>query len=162
LAVITALRWTETTLCGLPWILMASGEVTDDYAVFAPTCRRCLALMDKLFPEPKRDERFGMIVQVITDVVAEHGYAEMWNVPGDQQAALRKEVRAAVRKQTGHGMETFARGTMVTFACEPIAEVSRMERAREAAEVVSNIFTGEPAPSLPTPWRMWWETWAAG
>lgn len=52
--------------------------------------------MDKLFPEPVLDERFALIVQIITDTVAEHGYAEMRNVPGDQHAALRKQVRSAV------------------------------------------------------------------
>lgn len=50
--------------------------------------RRCLAIMDKLFPEPVLDDRFALIVQVLTDTVAEHGYAQMCNVPGDQQAAL--------------------------------------------------------------------------
>jgi hypothetical protein len=156
-------RWLETTLCGRQWILMASDEDgEDDEAVFVPTCRRCLSIMDKLFPAPKRDERFEMIVQVITDMVAEHGFAEMWDVPGDQQTALRNAVRTAVRKRTGHGMETLAQGTMVVFACEPIAEVGRMERAREAAEAVSNLIKGEAAATLPTPWRLSWDTWAAG
>jgi hypothetical protein len=54
---------------------------------FAPTCRRCLAIMDKLLPEPSLDDRFALIVQIITDTVAEHGYAEMHNVPRDQHAA---------------------------------------------------------------------------
>jgi hypothetical protein len=29
--------------------------------------------MDKLFPEPVPDGRFPLIVQIITDTVAEHG-----------------------------------------------------------------------------------------
>ena len=44
----------------------------------APTCRRCLAIMDKLFPEPVPDGRFPLIVQIITDTVTEHGYFKGW------------------------------------------------------------------------------------
>jgi hypothetical protein len=72
----------------------------------APTCRRCLAIMDKLFTEPVPDGRFPLIVQIITDTVAEHGYAEKRNVPGDQQSALRKQVRSALRQRTGHRLHT--------------------------------------------------------
>lgn len=77
-------RWLETTLCGRRWILMASGEDSEDeQAVFAPTCRRCLALMDKLFPQPALDSRFPLTVQIVTDTVIEHGTAEIFGVPGD-------------------------------------------------------------------------------
>src|SRR2546426_593508 len=118
-AALEELRWLGTTLCGRRWILMASGEDSEDgEAVFAPTCRRCLALLDKLFPEPVLDPRFPVVVQVLTDTVAEYGTAEILGVPGDQQAALRKEVRAAVRKRTGHGMETYAHESMVVFVCQ--------------------------------------------
>jgi hypothetical protein len=58
--------------------------------------------MDKLFPEPDLDAMFALVVQVITGTVAEHGYAEMWNVLGDQQAALRKQVRSAVTSMADH------------------------------------------------------------
>jgi hypothetical protein len=155
-------RWAEATLCGRPWILMVSGEEADAGAAFAPSCRRCLALMDKLFPEPKPDDRLELVVQIIADTVVEHGYAEMWNVPGDQQAVLRKKARAALRQRTGYGIQTLVHGTMVVFVCEPISEQHRAERAHEAAEVMNSVLTGEPAPSLPTPWRLSWDTWAAG
>jgi hypothetical protein len=36
------------------------------------------------------DDWFPLIVEIIADTVAEHGYAEIRNVPGDQQAALRR------------------------------------------------------------------------
>jgi hypothetical protein len=38
----------------------------------------------------------------------------MWNVPGDQQAALRKQVRS----RTGHPTQTLARGSLLVFVCE--------------------------------------------
>ena len=50
--------------------------------------------MDKLFPEPALDDRFALIVQIMTDTIAEHGYTEMRNVPGDQHAAQRARAAA--------------------------------------------------------------------
>jgi hypothetical protein len=95
-AALTDPRWAETTLCGRHWIIMAAGEGGDvgesGDEVSAPTCRRRLALMDRFFPEPELDDRFALVVQVVTDTVAEHGYAELRGVPGDHHAALRKHV----------------------------------------------------------------------
>jgi hypothetical protein len=116
--------------------------------------------MDKLFPEPVLNDRFALIVQVITDTVAEHGYAEIQNVPGDQQAALRKHVRSATRQRTGHGIRTFVHESMVVFICEPISQQHAAERARAASKAMNSILTREPATPLPTPWRLSWDTWA--
>lgn len=166
-AALEELRWLETTLCGRRWILMASGEDSEDgEAVFAPTCRRCLALMDKLFPEPVLDPRFPVVVQVLTDTVMEYGTAEILGVPGDQQAALRREVRAAVRKRIGHGMETYAHESMVIFVCQPVYDQHAGGHARMAAEVMdraaASLLRGEPVTPMPSPMRLSWDAWAVG
>jgi hypothetical protein len=157
-------RWAETTLCGRQWIAMANsddGDADDPGGeAFAPTCRHCLAIMDKLFPEPVLDDRLALIVQIITDTVAEYGYAEMRNVPGDQQAALRKQVRSALRQRTGYGLQTLVHESMVVFICEPISQLHAAEQARAAAEAMNSFLTGEQATPMPTPWRLSWDTWA--
>lgn len=156
-------RWAETTLCGRPWIAMVRDEEDSDDSgedTFAPTCRRCLALMDKLFPEPELDDRLPLVVQLITDTVVEHGYAEIRGVPGDHHAALRKQVRAAVRKRTGYGIQTLVHESMIVFVCEPIHEQHADEQSRMAAEVMDSFLTGKPTPALPTPWRLSWDAWA--
>ena len=158
-------RWAETTLCGRQWIAMADDEAggahePSDQAA-APTCCRCLAIMDKLFPEPVADGKFPLIVQIITDTVAEHGYAEMRNVPGDQQSALRKQVRSALRQRTGHRLQTLVHESMIVFICEPISQQHAAEHACAAAEAMNGFLTGEPATPMPTPWRLSWDTWAA-
>jgi hypothetical protein len=166
-AALEELRWLGTALCGRRWILMASGEDSvDDDAVFAPTCRSCLALMDKLFPEPVLDPRFAVVVQVLTDTVVEYGTAEILGVPGDQQAALRREVRAAVRKRTGHGMQTYAHENMVVFVCQPVYDQHAGEHARMAAEAIdraaATLLGGEPVTPMLSPMRLFWEAWAVG
>ena len=139
--------------------------VGDGEDVTSPTCRRCLALMDKLFPEPGLDNRFPLVVQLVTDTVLEYGTAEILGVPGDHQAALRGEVRAAVRKRTGHGMETYAHESMVVFVCRPIYDQHADEHARMAAEamnrVAAKLLGGEPVTAMPSPMRLSWDAWAA-
>ncbi len=67
-------RWAETTLCGRDWIVMeADPDGDEDGAASVPSCRRCLALMDRLFPAPALDERFPLVVQVVTDTVLNSG-----------------------------------------------------------------------------------------
>jgi hypothetical protein len=156
--------WSEVTLCGRRWIVMAGGAARHaaevDEEIFAPSCRRCLSIMDKHFPEPEPAGGFALVVQVITDTVAEHGYAEMRNVPGDQQAILRSRVRSAIRQRTGHGIQTLVRESTVMFVCEPINRVHAEERARAAAAAMGALFTGEPVAPMPTPWCLSWDTWA--
>ena len=166
-SLLTAPRWAEKTLCGRPWIRMASGEggPIDEFGedeAFAPTCRRCLALMDRLFPEPRRDDRFPLVVQIVTDLIVEHGYAEVRGVPGDQQAALRKHVRSAVRRRTGHGTQTFVHESMVIFVCEPIHEQHAAQNMRAAAEAMSRALRGEPVRAEERAWRLSWDTWDMG
>jgi hypothetical protein len=161
-AAISKPRWAETTLCGRQWIIMA-GEDADEFGggAVAPTCRRCLTIMDKLFPKPTLDDRFALIVEIITDTVAEHGYAEMRNVPGDQHAALRKQVRSAIRQRTGHGLQSLVHESMIIFICKPIHQLRAAERAHAVAEAMSSFLTEENPTPMPAPWRLSWDTWAA-
>lgn len=157
-------RWAASTLCGRHWISMrtetdSSGSQDGGY-VTSPTCRRCLAVMDKVFPDPELDSRFPLVVKLLTDTVLEHGTAEIQGVPGDHQAALRKEVRAAVRRRVGLGMETFAHESVVVFMCRVIFDQHSKEHARRAAEVMNSLMTGEPVAIRPSPTRLSWETWA--
>jgi hypothetical protein len=154
-------RWAEITFCGRPWVLMAGGY-RDDEGAHAPSCRRCLALMDRLFPPPELDERFSLIAQLVTDTILEHGYAEIRSVPGDQQAALRKQVRAEVRRRTGHGSRTYVHESMVVFVCEPIHDQHKDEMEELARKAVSDFLTGKPSSPVRRPWHLSWDTWANG
>ncbi len=163
LAAILAPTWAATTLCGRQWILM-EGErdnQADGEAAYAPSCRRCLALLDRLFPAPKLNERFPLIVQVIADTILEHGTAEILDVPGDQQAALRREARAEVKKRTGYGLTTHVHESMVIFVCDPIYDLHAEEHSRRGAEAMNAIFSDKPMPQ-PPPTRLSWGAWAAG
>jgi hypothetical protein len=98
---------------------------TSAAAAHAPArpCKRYLALLDRMFPPPSVHPRLPLIVRVVTDSVAEHGYAEVRGVPGDQQTELRRRIRALVRKETGHSCQTLVHESMVVVVCEPIADL---------------------------------------
>ena len=60
----------------------------------APTCRRCLAIIDRWFPTPVADDRIALLAVKIGQAVHDYGTAEVVGVPGDQTAALRRAARA--------------------------------------------------------------------
>lgn len=154
-------KWAEKTLCGRQWILMEGDRDGEEgEARYAPSCRRCLALLDTLFPAPELNDRFPLIVRIIADTVLAHGTAEILDVPGDQQAALRKAVRAEVKQRVGYGLKTYAHESMVIFVCDPIYDLHADEHMRRGTETVDAFLSGNPV-SRQSPTRLWWRTWAA-
>jgi hypothetical protein len=159
-------RWSETTLCGRAWAVMVGGDggSISPWSAdpeFAPTCKRCLALLDRLFPPPSIHPRLPLIARVVTDSVAKHGYAEVHGVPGDQQTELRRQIRTLVPKETGHSCQTLVHDSLVFVMCEPIADAHREDHMREAAHRMGELFSGKPVGPRPAPeWRHFWSTWA--
>jgi hypothetical protein len=159
-------RWSETTLCGRAWVVMVGGDGGSispwgEDPEFVPTCKRCLAVLDRMFPPPAVHPQLSVIVRVAADSVAEYGYAEVHGVPGDQQTELRRQIRALVRKETAHSCQTLVHESMVVVMCDPLAQLHREEHLREAAQRLSKLFTGQPAHPPPEPaWRHYWSTWA--
>jgi hypothetical protein len=160
-------RWKPMTLCGREWLGMAPGDGgaiywPDDDLVYAPTCKRCLTLMDRHFPAPDPAPHLPLVVQLLTDLLTEHGYAEIHSVPGDQQQILRSQVRAKLRERAGCGSRTFAHESMVAFWSDAIRRERREAieaEMRQALEQDSELTeTGEAQVHQPE-WRLNWDTW---
>lgn len=166
-AALLAPRWASTTLCGREWAVMIAGEggPFDDWSdevAFSPSCRRCLTVMDKLFPAPKPDDRLALVAQLVADAVQEHGHAEIRGVPGDQQDALRKAVRTLVRQRTGESCRSYVHENLVLFVSEAIYAEHAQENMLAAAEAIDRALTGgDTTPAHEPAWRVRWETWAA-
>ena len=71
-----------------------------------PTCRRCLANVDRWFPEPVPDDRIGFLAELAADAVHRYGTAEIVGVPGDQHTVLHRAVREELRRRYGYGAKT--------------------------------------------------------
>lgn len=133
--------------------------------VYAPTCKRCLALMDRLFPAPQQHERLDFVVEVLADIVCRYGYAEIRGVPGDQQAALRKKARMEVRRRTGYSCTTFVLDSMILLSCDEIFKQRPASDDEAALERLDAFLSGkitDPRPDVPPDWRVSWSTWTAG
>jgi hypothetical protein len=86
-AALTAALWSHTTVCGREWAIMVGvdGGAIGRYGevAYAPTCRRCLALVDRHFPKPTPDSRLALVGRLAADVVVDQrGYVEIHGVPG--------------------------------------------------------------------------------
>jgi len=157
-------RWSRTTLCGRDWAIMVGGDggAIGRYGevAYAPTCRRCLALIDRHFPEPERDSRLALVAQLAADVVVgQRGFAEIHDVPGDQQDELRKTVRALIRQRTSHSVRTYSMNGVVYVECQAIYDQLSDRSKQEAAEAIGAVLDGEPPPRLERDWVISWAAW---
>ena len=156
-------RWSEKTLCGREWAVMVGGDggAVGRYGevAFAPTCRRCLSSIDKLFPKPVADDRLALVTQLAADVVDQHGFAEIHDVQGDQQDQLRKSVRASIRERTGHAVRTYSISGVVYVECQGIYDQHADRHGRAAAEAIGAVLAGEPAPERERDWVISWSAW---
>ena len=160
-------RWSPTTLCGRQWASMVGGDGGDvsgyDEVAFAPTCRRCLTLIDRHFPKPAPDSRLAFVAQLAADVVIDQrGYAEIHGVPGDQQDELRKTVRTLIQKRTNHSVRTYAVEGVIYVECQAIHEQHVEQGTREAVEAINAVLAGDPTPRVDRDWVISWAAWDIG
>jgi hypothetical protein len=163
-AALTEQRWSPTTLCGRVWAIMIGGDggAISRYreVAFAPTCRRCLALIDRHFPKPTPDSRLKLVAQIAADAVVErHGFAEIHDVPGDQQDELRRAVRTLIRQRTPHPVRTHSINGVIYVECPAIHDQHAEQGRQEAAEAIGAFLNGEPPTRRERDWEISWATW---
>lgn len=154
-------RWSARTLCGREWMAMAAGDggplYRDQPIQYAPTCQRCLAILDRRFPPANPDDRIGLVVKFAARAVEEHGSAEIVGVPGDQVTPLRTEVRRVFRQRFGHVGQTVLVNDLLLVTCDQATEQVRRTRRQEAALQLDQDAITEPRDD--SGWRIHWHTW---
>jgi hypothetical protein len=154
-------RWAPRTLCGIRWTRMAGsdsiGGSTDEDT--APTCRRCLSILDRWFPAPVADDRIGLLAVMIGRAVHEYGTAEVVGVPGDQIAALRRAARGELKQRFGYSAKTYVIDDHVVISSNDTTEALRAEVARQFRQAFSSD-DGDTAPIDDSGWRFHWRTWS--
>ena len=163
-AALTEPRWSPTTLCGREWAIMVGGDggAIGRYGevAFAPSCRRCLAIIDRHFPKPPPDSRLILVAQIAADtVVDQRGFAEIHGVPGDQLDELRRTVRALIRQRTSHSLRTYAGDGVVYVECQAIYDQRAGQGMHEAAEAIEAVLKGQPPPQRDRDWVISWAAW---
>ena len=154
-------RWAPRTLCGIRWTRMAGsdsiGDSTDTDT--APTCRRCLSILDRWFPAPVADDRIGLLAVMIGQAVHEYGTAEVVGVPGDQLAPLRRAARNELKQRFGYSAKTYVIDDHVMISSNDTTEALHAEAARQFHQAISSA-DGDTAPIDDTAWRFHWSTWS--
>ncbi|MEV8509734.1 hypothetical protein AB0368_33590 [Actinoplanes sp. NPDC051475] len=162
-------RWSATTLCGREWSMMIGGDGGSvslfRETAFAPTCRRCLAVVDRQFPKPAADDRLALVARLAADKVLEGGHVEVHNVPADQVALLRGAVKKLLRAATSHSVVTHVlQAGQIIVVCDAIYDQKSHDRIAEAiaslpifkSESDSQGLTRTPAePDWVLDWRQW-------
>ena len=101
-------RWRVSTLCGRPDWFMAPREVGSAYElpwlgdgepVYAPTCRRCLRILDRQFAPPDADDRLTWNVIRCVEELGRWGCFMIDGVPAEQMELLRDQVRTECRRR---------------------------------------------------------------
>lgn len=159
-------KWSTVTMCGATWSTMVSGEggrvhPWNDPA-FAPTCGRCLRVMDKSFDTPSPAEGIETLAELAAEAVGLHGSAEIYGTPGDQLPALRSAVRKAVRRRLGHPAQTMTGGDLLLVTCKAATKDVLAAKDAQAARVIGAIISNagsEPVPPGDGEWRFRWSTW---
>ncbi|WBB82128.1 hypothetical protein O7606_12610 [Micromonospora sp. WMMD882] len=159
-------RWSVTTLCGREWSMMIGGDGGTvslfRETAFAPTCRRCMAVVDRQFPKPAADDRLALVARLAADKVLESGHVEVHHVPADQQTLLRNGVKKLLRAATSHSVATHVlQAGQITVVCDAIYDEQSHDRAAEAIESLAtfNSESGlQQSPHEPTE-RDWVIDW---
>lgn len=148
-------RETCTTLCGRDW----AQRVENPEAV--PTCRRCLASIDRFFPNPSRDIRVDLIAQLVVEALHEHGVAEVIGVPGDQMSALRTAVRKAVKSRFGYKLNTHVLGGRLIIDCPDAFAPHADAHMQNVAQRMNTLFNDEDGSTInDSGWRLDWAMWS--
>jgi hypothetical protein len=163
LAALTQPRWSPATLCGRQWSEMVGGDggVVSLFGVtaFAPTCRRCLASIDRSFAKPVPDGRLALVARLAADKVIETGHAEVLGVPGDQQQELRSRVKGLLRQQIGHSVTTHVVSPgRVLIVCDVLYDKLSGHKAAEAIARLP-LPGQDPLPPIEPDWIVSWDQW---
>lgn len=153
-------RWSPVSLCGRSWTVMAD-DFADHTGRFvarakAPTCRQCLAVIDKAFPTPVPDGRIGVLAALAAAAVNDHGTAEIVGAPGDQMNALRRAIRTELRQRFGFSTRTFTQdGLLVASSPE-----TRHLIEQTAVRAIADLDLDSRTKVDDSDWRFHWTTWS--
>ncbi len=160
---VTAASWSARTLCGRDDWFMCPTEAGRAFvsmwngredAVLAPSCKRCLAILDKQFAAPDPAERLGWNVIRAMEQLGEWGCVHVLGVPADQAELLRKRLRAEARQRGWKFQSRVGDGQLIATSENALSaerrELVMAESMRRIQVVNSGAQLGEPA------WRFPW------
>lgn len=162
-AVLLDPTWSVRTLCGRDQWFMCPTDAGRAFqsiyngreqAVAAPTCKRCLRILDNYFPEPEPDDRLAWNVARAVEELEEWGSFVVRGVPGDQTELLRKLVRAEARRRGWKFCSSVGGGVLVGASENSLSGEQRELAMRDAVHRLHAIANGAQVPE--PSWRFDW------
>ncbi len=160
---LTAPRWATRTLCGRDEWFMCPTEAgrasmtswaVEEEAVLVPTCKPCLRVLDREFPEPVANEALARNVSRCVQELGEWGCVVVHGVPADQAELLRKRVRTEARRRGWKFQSTMGADQLIA-SCENALTPERYEVVKlDSLRRMNSVVTGERLP--PPTWRFDW------
>lgn len=160
---LTNASWATTTLCGRGDWIMCPTEAGRAFlsmwngredAVLAPSCKRCLAILDKQFAEPVPAERLGWNVIRAMEQLQEWGCVQVLGVPADQAELLRKRLRVEARHRGWKFLSRVGDGYLIVASEDALSperrELVMAESMQRIHAVNSGAQLGQPS------WRFAW------
>jgi hypothetical protein len=163
-------RWANKTLCGRPWTQMVGGEggsisPWDEEPEFAPTCKRCLALLDRMFPPPPMQPMHPQLPLI----------AALWSLTSWPHTATPRYMVCTGRPADAATPAGQVPGTQTDRILLPDPDprehgvrhlpadldAARDEYLARAAAAMDGLLAGEVQQPRPDPlWRLSWSAWA--
>jgi hypothetical protein len=160
-------RWNPSTLCGRIWNRMAAGAdellpLWRDPA-FAPTCRRCLRILDALFPTADTPSGVWLLAAVVAEEVTKFSSTYVTGVPVEHVEATRSAIRKVLRSGGIRSSTRVLDGVVHVWsddaydALDPAEIRTRVTSAIE--RIVGRPDTAAPHDPASTPGPVDWRTW---
>lgn len=160
-------RWSHSTLCGRKWNRMAAGAdellpLWRDPAL-APTCRRCLRILDAWFPTADTPSGVWLLAAVVAEEVTKFSSTYVTSVPVEHVEATRVAIRKALRSQGFRSSTRVVDGVVHVWSDDAYRALDPEEIRTSVTSAIERINTGADAvPALDsdsTPGPVDWHTW---
>ncbi|MBX7068532.1 MAG: hypothetical protein K1X38_04025 [Microthrixaceae bacterium] len=160
-------RWNFSSLCGRTWHRMAAGA--DDrlplwrHPASAPTCRRCLRILDAWFPATETPAGVELLTAVVTEEVTRFGSAYVIGVPAEHVEATRASFRSALRSGGFRSATRVIDGIVHLWSDDAYEALDHDAIRSRLISVLEGISRGAvvklSADPESTPGPIYWHTW---
>ena len=160
-------RWNHSTMCGRTWNRMAAGAdellpLWRDPA-FAPTCRRCLRLLNSWFPTAEVPSGVWLLASVVAEEVTRFSSTYVTGVPVEHVEATRAAIRKVLRSNGFRSSTRVVDGVVHVWSDDAYDALDPSEIRTSVTSALERIATGvDAAPqrdpdatSRPVDWHTW-------
>lgn len=160
-------RWNPSTLCGRTWNRMAAGadELVPLWRdpAFAPTCRRCLRILDASFPTADTPSGVWLLAAVVAEEVTKFSSTYVTGVPVEHVEATRAAIRKILRSGGFRSSTRVVDGVLHVWSDDAYDALDPAEIRTRVTSALQLITTGADAVAQrdpdSTPGPVDWHTW---